>query len=468
MNSEDAADSSSSPQVDAPFEALLREVARIPSARETCDAAHELTSSLLALPKPGDLLDGRYRIASELGRGGMGVVFAARNERTGGDVALKWMLPRNVMRSASQRAEGIARFVREARAISRIQHPNVVRIFDVGGETSAPYLVMEKLEGETLRQRLERGPLTWDEACRHLVPAMEAVAAAHRAGVIHRDLKPDNLFLSREGTKVLDFGVSQMRVEEDEGSLTRTGTLLGTPAFMPLEQLRGSSKVDARCDVYALGVIWYQALSGRLPFSSLTAADLAVLLATETPKSLHQRRPELRGMRSDVVMRALAREAGDRFADIDDFIAAVQAASGKSARRGAQVTWAALLIVGSIAVAQRAIEAARPAASPASVLQLESRGTDAQRARLAPIVLTPRELQHAPERPVSAPHSAAKQTRRARVVRVEPLRTSPPMQVAAPDAPAVNPRRIALDEFRSSSAADISVSEKPPLRRDDF
>jgi serine/threonine protein kinase len=318
------------------FDALLRSVAaapRMPRAlleAVTFEPSRGLGSlaKMALVPSVGDVVDGRYRILAELGRGGMGVVFAAHQMRTGRAVALKWLLPGSMARGERDRRESVERFVREARAVSRVDHPNVVRVWDVGGELDTPYLVMERLEGETLRARIARGPLGWDEAMELLLPALQGVEAAHRVGVLHRDLKPDNVFLSVGVTKILDFGVSRIYGEEDHTTLTRTGTMLGTPAYMPLEQLRGNRTLDARTDVYALGVIFFEALSGgSLPFEAQTPADQAVLLATESPRALEVLRPELAGARAAAVMRALGREPQDRYSSAEAMRTALLQAS---------------------------------------------------------------------------------------------------------------------------------------------
>jgi len=283
-------------------------------------------------PQAGLLVDGRYRLEAQLGEGGMGVVFSARNERTGNEVALKFLRVHQC--SAPQRRTRVARFVREGQAAGRINHPNVVDVYDVGGDADFPYLVMERLHGETLWQRMSRGDLTIDAVLDILIPVMRGVAAAHAHGVIHRDLKPDNIFLARgangEGMtpKVLDFGVSRLVESSDverSTTLTRQGLLIGTPSYMPLEQLRGDRNVDARADVYALGVVLYEALIGQRPFEASNDHELAIKMATTDPSPLARALPAaFRGL-DPVVLKALAREPKDRYADANAFADALEA-----------------------------------------------------------------------------------------------------------------------------------------------
>jgi serine/threonine protein kinase len=268
-----------------------------------------------------------------------------------------------------------ARFRREARAAASVRHPNVVEVYDVCGPDESPFLVMELLSGESLRDRLARGRLSWDEACILMRGVFAGVAAAHRAGIVHRDLKPDNIFLCAvEGEpsprpKVLDFGVAavQHSSTDTDHSLTRTGAVIGTPSYMPLEQLTGG-EVDVRADIYALGVVLYSSLAGRLPFEAKSASELAVLQATSEPTPLSRACPELRGARERVVMRALARAPGDRFASADAFAAALDATqrvghSTKWARAALAVALVLLAIVSAFAL-KRTSQTSTTAAIP--------------------------------------------------------------------------------------------------------
>jgi len=285
----------------------------------------ELTDALLGggsgeavpvfLPACGDLVGGKYRIGDLLGRGGMGAVFSATHVRTGKQAALKWLLP------LKAGEEGAYRFAREAQAAGRIHHPNVVDVYDIGEHEGASFLVMELLHGETLSARLERGRMTAAETLDVMLPVLQGVAAAHAKGVIHRDLKPHNIFLTRSDAssvrvpKVLDFGISKIGETLDgatSDTITREGTVLGTPQYMAPEQLRGVHDVDERADVYSLGVILYVMLTGELPFRGRSHNELVFQVATENPPSPCEVRPEIGRELSRVVMQAMTRDRDQR------------------------------------------------------------------------------------------------------------------------------------------------------------
>jgi serine/threonine-protein kinase len=279
------------------------------------------------MPRAGDVVAGKYRIEEVIGEGGMGAVYAATHTLTGKRVALKWMLPEL---AADEGA--VQRFIREAQAAGRIDHPNVVDVYDVGEHDGSTFLVMEYLQGETLTAAFHRGGLEARHIIQLLIPAMRGVAAAHRTGVVHRDLKPDNVFLCRsvDGSyrepKVLDFGIS--KVSPGEGQLnprlTRTGAVMGTPYYMSPEQIRGAAEVDQRTDVYAFGVILYEALTGRVPFDANAYSALVLEIATGTPKRPRELRPELPRGLEDVVLKAMARDPYDRYQDVESLARALE------------------------------------------------------------------------------------------------------------------------------------------------
>jgi serine/threonine protein kinase len=280
-----------------------------------------------ALPQPGDLIAGKYRIEREIGRGGMSVVFGARHAVTGRRFALKWLLP-----EISVHPDAAERFIRESQVSGRLQHPNVVEVFDIGQDAGTHYMVMEWLAGESLADRLERvGALSVRDACGYLIPCMRGVAAAHAAGIVHRDLKPANIFLceatkdSSELPKVLDFGISKLSISSGDvhSPVTSIGILLGTPHYMAPEQMQ-AEPVDARTDVYAFGVILYQLLSGSLPFPATNYGALVVQVATETPRPLQELVPTLPAGVADCVARAMARAASDRFQNLHALITALE------------------------------------------------------------------------------------------------------------------------------------------------
>jgi serine/threonine-protein kinase len=234
----------------------------------------------------GRIVAGRYRLDRLLGQGGMGEVWAATHQVTRRSVAMKF-----VRGTGHARPELRRRFMREARAASAVQHPNVVEVFDVFElDAETPVMVMELLSGETLGRRLAReGQLDLDQALALLVPAVSAVGAAHALGVVHRDLKPENLFLSRASgstefetvVKVLDFGIAKLSSEmAGETGVTETGTTLGTPCYMAPEQAMAERELDHRVDVWAFGVILYETLSGARPIEGDTVGQVVKHLMT--------------------------------------------------------------------------------------------------------------------------------------------------------------------------------------------
>ncbi len=282
-----------------------------------------------ALPglEPGALIGGKYRLVREVGKGGMGAVWAAVHESIGLEVAVKFLQARGDDQDAL--AE---RFIAEARMAAAIKHRFVVDVFDFGTtEHGVPYMVLELLEGGELADRMAQGPpLQVRDAVRFVAQCLSGLDAVHRAGVVHRDLKPENLFLISDSDgvfpKLLDFGIARMNVPQDETPasapgapartrrLTEAGVAVGTPCYMAPEQLRARDDLDARADVYAMGVILFELLVGRVPFDGDNAADLLAEIITHEPPRLAELRPELGKELSDVLARALSREREQRFA----------------------------------------------------------------------------------------------------------------------------------------------------------
>lgn len=288
----------------------------------------------MSLPiQPGAMLaEGRYRVVRLLGKGGMGAVYEAENTTTHKRVAIKCLRPGREPSDA-----GVARLVREAKAAARIRHPHVVDVYDVVRSDDFVCLIMECLEGEPLSARLDRGALPVTEALALLMPILRAVHAAHRQGVIHRDIKPANIFLAREEDvpepvpKLLDFGVSKLAsTGVDSIDLTLSDQIVGTPLYMPLEQLMSAKDLDARADVYALGMVLYEALVGEVPFDAETLPALVVQLTSTTPRPPHEVRPVIPVALSDIVMRALARERGERTPSVHALLGAIEAFCAES------------------------------------------------------------------------------------------------------------------------------------------
>ena len=289
-------------------------------------AADAKPSQTLAI---GEVVADKYRIERLLGAGGMAEVYAAVNIRTDRHVALKWILP-----ALAASPEVLKRFRREALAAGRINHPNVVTIFDVVEHQGSACLVMELLAGETLADRMKQtGPMAFVEAVAIMLPAMRGVAAAHAHGVIHRDLKPDNIFLCQDpdgsivDCKVLDFGVSKLTVADaaTTGDITLSGNVVGTPEYMAPEQVRAGKHADHRIDVYSLGVVFYEMLAGRPPFVGEHFSGLMLDIMQRDPPPLHTLRTDVPRRLAGVIHRALARDLDRRFPDMPTFIMAVEA-----------------------------------------------------------------------------------------------------------------------------------------------
>jgi serine/threonine-protein kinase len=260
--------------------------------------------------KPGRHL-GRYEIVSALGTGGMGEVYRARDPRLGRDVAIK-VLPTTL----ASDPDAMTRFRHEARAVAALSHPNIVAIYDVGEEGATAYVVLELLEGETVRRFLARGMTGWRAGVEWVAAAADAIAVVHDKGIVHRDLKPENLFLTAEGAlKILDFGLAHAFVF-GEADLTRSAMperalAAGTLGYMSPEQVRGQT-LNAATDLFALGCVLYEVLTGRRPFERETAADTLAAVLQDEPKFDEARHPWPDGLAA-ITRRCLAKAPRDRF-----------------------------------------------------------------------------------------------------------------------------------------------------------
>jgi serine/threonine protein kinase len=274
----------------------------------------------------GDVLAGKYRVERVLGEGGMGIVVAATHIALEERVALKFMRA-----EATQREDGVERFLREARAAVKLKSEHVARVLDVGTlETGSPYIVMEYLEGSDLSEVLiQRGKLTLGEAVEYLLQACDAIAEAHSRGIIHRDLKPANLFVTRarDGApllKVLDFGISKMNVLGDRPeSMTQSTAILGSPMYMSPEQMKSSRDVSPTTDIWSLGIILYEAVGGRVPFDEQTIGALMAKVLTQHPPALQTLRGDLPEPFVAVVARCLEKEPTQRYASVAELARAL-------------------------------------------------------------------------------------------------------------------------------------------------
>jgi serine/threonine protein kinase len=282
----------------------------------------------------GDVLAGKYRVDRILGAGGMGVVIAATHLTLHQKVAIKFLLP-----SGAQLPETAERFLREARAAVRLKSEHVAKVIDVGTlEDGAPYMVMEYLEGATLGQVVrQHGALPIADAVAFVMQACEAVAEAHAAGIVHRDLKPDNLFLTRrvDGqplVKVLDFGIAKLTGIDAKLALTRSASVVGSPLYMPPEQLRSAKHVDARADIWALGTVLFELLTGRLPFVAQTFPELCMKVAQDPAPAPSEHRAEIPPELDAAVLRCLQKDVALRFQNVGDMAHALQPFAPEEAR----------------------------------------------------------------------------------------------------------------------------------------
>src|SRR5262245_61122557 len=273
-------------------------------------------STARAVIDVGSVIADTYVIEALLGRGGMGAVFLARHRRLDGKrVAIK------ILHTEIDDADIVARFKREAEIAAKLNHPNIVGVIDYNvAPDGTPYLVLDYLEGETLAQRIARGPISVDQVLSIVRQVGSALAAAHRAGIVHRDLKPQNIFLVPtevdgrhvEIAKVLDFGISKIRGSQTVK--TQESTLLGTPQYMAPEQATGQhSNVDERTDVFALGAIVYEMLVGEPAFSGASIPEVVFKVVYEEPQPLTARATGVPPGIAAAVARAMAKAATDRF-----------------------------------------------------------------------------------------------------------------------------------------------------------
>ncbi|PYQ41051.1 MAG: hypothetical protein DMF77_16990, partial [Acidobacteria bacterium] len=227
------------------------------------------------------------------------------------------------------------RFEREARIISRLSHPHICAVYDVGEHDGSSFLVMEYLEGENLAERLGKGPLPLPEALRYATEIVEALDEAHREGIVHRDLKPPNVMLTRKGAKLLDFGIAKLRApagskEAPTATATETtgeGVIVGTPHYMSPEQLEGEP-VDARTDIFAFGVVLYEMVSGRKPFEAPSRAGLIAAILERDPPSLSRFQPLSPPWLEALVLRCLAKRPADRWQSCADLLVHLEAGIG--------------------------------------------------------------------------------------------------------------------------------------------
>jgi len=283
----------------------------------------------------GHIVDGRYRVIEVVGRGGMGVVYKVEHVRMGKMAAMKVL-----HKDLADDPDVVRRFEQEATAVSRLQHPNTVQVFDFGNALGALYLIMEYVRGQDLGHIIERdGPLPFARAAPLLVQICGALAEAHELGIVHRDLKPENVLITRttggrDYAKVLDFGLAKLEAREP-ASVTDRSEIVGTPYFMSPEQIRGD-EVDARADVYSLGALMYTAMTGQPPFTAKTAVGVLTkhLTADLVPPSIAAPQLGITAEADAIVARAMAKEPGARWRSAAEMGAAIEALYGEQVGDG--------------------------------------------------------------------------------------------------------------------------------------
>src|SRR6478672_10833823 len=280
---------------------------------------------------------GRYEIRAKVGAGGMGEVYRARDEKLNRDVAIK-VLPAEL----SENADRLHRFEQEAQAAGALNHPNILAIYDVGANGTAPYVVSELLEGESLRDRLDHGPLPHRKAIDYATQIAKGLAAAHDKGIVHRDLKPDNVFVTRDGrVKILDFGLAKMTepgvTVDAETALahatpkTSAGTVLGTVGYMSPEQVRGQT-VDHRSDIFSFGVVLYEMLTGQRAFQGDSAVETMNAILKEDPAPAGNGGQAMPPALDRIVLHCLEKNPEERFQSARDVAFDIESLSSLSSQ----------------------------------------------------------------------------------------------------------------------------------------
>ncbi len=304
-----------------------------------------------------------YALAGEIGRGGMGIVYRARDQRLKRSVAVKVLPP-----ELAFRADVRLRFLREAETAAQLTHPHIVPIYTVDERDGIVYFIMAYIDGDTLAARLAPGfPLPVSDARRIAREVADALAYAHGRGVIHRDIKPDNILLSRDGMRamVTDFGIARALTtgagEGGDTRLTATGVAIGTPAYMSPEQCAGDRAIDGRSDLYSLGVVTYQMLCGMPPFAGVNTVGMLLKQVTERPVPLRDREPDVPPQLADVVMRLLEKDPADRIPTAAALVAALDgapvAAPERSAGTGPPPSDTVVLAVGNTTMKRTDVQA---------------------------------------------------------------------------------------------------------------
>jgi serine/threonine-protein kinase len=301
-------------------------------------------------PSSRRLYGGRYAAESELGRGGMGHVFRARDLKLGREVAIKVLAPGRHDPRQRERLE------QEARAAGSLNHPNILDVHDVGEHEGEPYIVTELLEGETLRTALSRGPLRATDAVRLGLQLADGLAAAHDHGIVHRDLKPENLFITKDGRlKILDFGIARLPTEAGRRLQTETGEVIGTASYMSPEQVRGR-RADARSDLFAFGAVLQEMVTGAAPFERGTTLETAHAILEEPPAPVGAQVP---AQLASVIARCLCKDPAERFQSARELARELDRSRSAEAAPSAWRKWSTLAALAAIAVGAAVVVAGR-------------------------------------------------------------------------------------------------------------
>jgi eukaryotic-like serine/threonine-protein kinase len=296
----------------------------------------------------GTRLSGRYELDSKLGSGGMSTVYLGRD-----GTLERWVAVKILHREISDQPDQIERFRREARTVAQLSHPNVVAVIDAGEDGGHPYIVFEYVEGETLKQRIERlGRLPLDEASAYAIEVGRGLAAAHARRMVHRDVKPQNVLIDAEGrAKVTDFGIAR---ELEADGLTATGRVLGTTDYVSPEQAMGHN-VDARSDIYSLGVVLFEMLTGRPPFSAETLVGVAMKHVNEDMPDIQVRRPEVSSALAAVLDRATVKDPSGRYPEMAGMLDDLESALEVEVARAGTSTGEATNVLRSVPARRRRI-----------------------------------------------------------------------------------------------------------------
>jgi serine/threonine-protein kinase len=293
---------------------------------------------------PGDLIGGKYEVIELIGTGGMGYVVSAMHVELGEVVALKFLRSEALLIE-----ELVERFSREARAAAKIRSEHVARVFDVGVlPDGVPFIVMEHLAGQDLSEVVrERGPLPIKVAVEYVMQACEALAAAHASGVVHRDIKPENLFLTKHAQgldfiKILDFGISKVALAPGKRGFVRTMMPLGSPVYMSPEQIRSADRVDARTDIWSLGCVLFELLTGTVAFNEPSLMQLSAAILEHDPVPLREFVPDAPEELEDVVLRCLEKDADNRYSNIAELAIALYPFAPRRSRISAERCYHAL------------------------------------------------------------------------------------------------------------------------------